>query len=162
MKLLLVLWFALIAAYCYGTESASAQIGWTVPQVIEAYGKHASVVWHREKVSYAQYYTPFWILGLYFNGDISKVSGAIVTKAEFKTISIAEGGGFHPVAISDIQYLMEQNSMGHAWEGFVTKHGPGEEYVTAAPLDWNASGYYAGVSFQYFPATSPNSDAPPR
>src|SRR5258708_1239325 len=166
MKLLLVLAFSALCAF----QSSSAQIGWTWDKCQSTYGEPVSS-WHRDGVSYAQYNTPFWILNLYFNGDIAKDSGAIVIKANFQTISIAQAGGFRPVAISDIQYLMEQNCMGRAWTaqqylvkrsnglqymGFMTEHKKGEEFVMAAPLDWNASGYYAGVEIVYFQAISAN------
>jgi hypothetical protein len=164
MKALLVLAFSALCAF----QSSPAQIGWTREKCQSVYGEPVSS-WHRESASYVQYYTPFWILNLYFNGDIAKDPTAIVTKANFQTISIVQAGGFHPVAIADIQYLMEQNSMGHTWTaqqylvkrsnglqymGFMTEHKKGEDFVMAAPMDWNATGYYSGVEIVYFPAIS--------
>jgi hypothetical protein len=160
MKLLLVFAAALLCAI----QSSSAQIGWTWDKCQSAYGQNPVSWWHRADSSYAQYYTPFWILNLYFNGDIAKDAGAIVTKANFQTISIVEAGGFHPVAISDIQSVMEKNSFGAAWTGqeytfvvqgrrytgYETQHENGHAFILAYPLDYNASGYYAGVELIYF------------
>jgi hypothetical protein len=58
---------------------------------------------------------------------------------------------------------MQKNSLGHTWSeqqylvklsnggqtvGFVTDHKHGE-FLVASPLDYNATGYFAGVEITY-------------
>ena len=162
----LVLKLFFLIAPLAAIQSSSAQIGWTWEKCQSAYGTKPFTWWHRDDSSYVQYQTPFWMLGLYFNRDLTKDDKAIVVKASFMTISIAEAGGFRPVAISEIESLMEKNSLGHTWSeqeylvklsngkqlvGFVTDHKHGEEFLVASPMGFNGSGYYSGVEINYFP-----------